>query len=332
LKRLTLEIAEANSSQRINGGSLPVFVPGDDAEEPLVERHYVYNFSAKEVASLNFSKSHGLSDAATHCIPLNTIFDLGFYDGADSRTYLAGGYCVVGVEADPELVAQALQNYAVYVATGQLRLANIAVAPHGEPKAWTVFYKSKCSKEWNSFIKTVGCRACAPPHGVDMNACEQVKVTSTDCAGVFGTFGIPHYMKLDIEGAESGCFQAMERLPAGTQLPVYVSTEITQTDYIDTLYRLGYKGFKLVRQDRLISATGSSTGPWGENALDCLTGPVWRDYAQIRAEFTAIMAKDLVPTEACPGGLMPIHGEPKPAAYYMWYDLHATLNAPAAAR
>lgn len=340
LERLHLDLPAANTSyasqrvvdvtQRVAEGSLPVYVPSDSEGKPLVQEEFVYNFSSKEVNALNYSKSHGLAEEGAHCTTLNTIFDMGFYDGADARAYLGGGYCVVGVEADPDLVALALQNFAVFVATGQLQMANAAIAPQGEASAWTVFYRNKCSKEWNSFVKTVGCRACAPPHAVDMNACEPVQVTSTDCTGIFGTFGVPHYLKLDIEGAETGCFQAMQKFPVGTQLPQYSSAEITQLDYIDSLHQLGYKGFKLVRQDRLASASGSTSGPWGENALDCRTGPWWRDYAQIRAEFAAILSKDLVATDPCPGGVMPIHGSPKMAAAYMWYDLHASLTIPAA--
>jgi len=336
LKRMQMDLpaADEGSSQGVAKGSshsLPVYVPGDGVSgnrSSLVKRNFQHNLTASEVSQLDYSRSHGLADSGAHCTPLNTIFDMGFYDGADSRTYLSGGYCVVGVEADPDLVAVALQHYAVWVANGQLQLANVAIAPQGDTTSWTVFYRNKCSKEWNSFIKTVGCRACLPPHAVDLNACEQVKVTSTDCAGIFGYFGVPHYLKLDIEGAETGCFDAMKRLPIGTTIPHYLSTEVTQLEYIDALYQLGYKGFKLVRQDRLATATGSTSGPWGENALDCATGPVWRNYAQIRTEFSAILAKDLVPTDPCPGGVMPIHGSPKLAAAYMWYDLHATVVQP----
>lgn len=333
LKRLTLDLPVADDdivdSQKRSKGSLPVYVSGKDVKKPLVKRDFVHKFSTSEVSQMNYSRSHGLADAGAHCTPLNTVFDVGFYDGADSTAYLSGGYCVVGVEADPDLVAQALTKFAVWVANGQLQLANIAIAPKGETAAWTVFYRNKCSKEWNSFVKTVGCRACLPPHAVDLNACEQVQVKSTDCAGIFGYFGVPSYLKLDIEGAETGCFDALKKLPIGQKIPHYISAEVTELSYIDTLHQLGYNGFKLVRQDRLASATSSTSGPWGENALDCRTGPWWRSYAQIRAEFATILAKDLVPSDPCPGGVLPIHGTPKLAQAYMWYDLHATVSEPA---
>lgn len=330
LRKMELDLPAADPKDP--AGSLPVYVHNDiaDQKHPLVQRRVLHNFTGKEVTQMAYSRSHGLTNAsAGGCTPFNTIFDMGFYDGADSRAYLAGGYCVVGIEADPDLIATALQDFAVWVATGQLQLTNVAIAPQKDTNAWTVFYRNRCSKEWNSFIKTVGCRSCQPPHAVDENACEMVKVTSTDCASIFNYFGVPHYLKLDIEGAEPGCFEAMKSLPQGVSIPHYASAEVTQLEYIDTLYALGYRGFKLVRQDRLASAAGSTTGPWGENALDCATGVWWRDYAAVRQEFQTILSKDLNPADPCPGGVMPIHGSPKMAAAYMWYDLHATVTAPA---
>lgn len=342
LKRLALNLTLANSHGADKDGfqgSLPVYVPSSDVKKPLILKRINYNFSSKDATELNYSKAHGLTGHKNtgSCTPTNTVFDVGFYDGIDSKAYLTGGYCVVGVEADPDLVAAALQKYSVWVATGQLRLANVAIAPNGDTQAWTVFYRNKCTKEWNSFIKNVGCRACQPPHHVDENACEATIVDSMDCAGIFGTFGVPHYLKLDIEGAEMGCFQAMQKFPPGTQLPLYVSAEITTLDYIDAMAQLGYKGFKVVRQDGLIQHTegggaSSSSGPWGENALDCRSGVVWRDYHQARAEFALIMGKPFDANDPCPGGILPIHTQPETASFYVWYDVHATLNAPAVAR
>jgi len=265
------------------------------------------------------AKSHG-------CTTTNTVFDLGFYDGGDSAAYLTGGYCVVGIEADPDLVAAANQKFAAHIATGQLRMLNAAVSPEGDAAAWSKFYKSHCTKEWNSFYETIGCRKCVPPHAVDHTMCTEVKVTATDCSGIFTNYGTPLYLKLDIEGAETGCFQAMSHF-GGKPLPQFVSAEITQIEYIETLHKLGYKGFKLVRQDHLNTVQAQS-GPWGEHAMDCKTGGAWRTYEDMHAEFTTVLSKPHSPTEACPGGVMPIHGPPKPASSYIWYDIHAVLVPP----
>lgn len=308
--------------------SLPVYVATEGAggNTSLVRKNYAFNLSAKDETGVQYAKEHGLAKTTMQCTPDITIFDLGFYDGADTNSYLSGGACVVGVEADPYLVEQALHNYAPFIASGQLRLSNIAIAPEGDPAAWTKFYKNKCTAEWNSFEKTVGCRGCQPPHQVDMTACEEVAVQALDCSSVFDFFGVPYYMKLDIEGAETGCFQAMRRFPPNMWPPPYISVEITELSYIDHLSILGYTAFKLVRQDRLVQGSSSSSGPWGENALDCRMGPAWRSYNDVYHEFTAVLSKAFDANDPCPGGIMPVRSSPTqqaPGVPYVWYDIHA---------
>lgn len=309
---------------------LPVFMPsggGPNGTKPLTAQHFAHTFDADELGALNYSQAHGWMQYGTACSPANTIFDFGFYDGADGQAYLDGGFCVIGVEADPVLVQQAVNNFAVWMATGQLRVANVAISPSSANSQWTTFYTSKCTREWNSFYKTVGCRGCAPPHTVDMTACDQVPVAAVQCKDMFAMFGKPLYLKLDIEGAEPGCFEALGT-PWGMQfLPQFMSAEITEVVYIDTLYNLGYRSFKLVRQDRLHSGQSSRSGPWGHNALDCRVGPTWRTYEEARAEFAAIVTKGFVPHDPCPGGLCTIHGDGGcQSTTYIWYDVHVTTD------
>lgn len=280
--------------------------------------------------------SHGnqsVSASGSSCLPGSTIFDVGFYDGADSRDYMQAGYCVVGVEADPDLVASALTNFASEVSTGQLRLANVAISPTLNAEAYTFFYRSKCTREWNSFFMTTGCRSCAPPHRPSLEACEVVPVQALPCKALLDFFGMPIYMKLDIEGAETGCFEAMKVYKSIVPLSYYVSTEITEITYMEQLYNLGYQSYKLVRQDKWASSTGSTTGPWGDHAFDCRMGQKWRSYAEVYAEFTAILTKltnDL--NDPCPGGIVKIHildeSNISQAINPVWYDVHASLAPP----
>lgn len=327
----------AKSSEHIVGrGSeiaatkeLTVFVPSGDLKHPLMERRFPHNFTYDEMSALNYTESRGFRQVS--CTGSNTVFDLGFYDGADSRTYLEGGFCVVAVEADPHLVQAAIANFGVWISTGQLRLANVALSPPGGAEKWTTFYLSKCTREWNSFYPTVGCRSCVPPHKQDMNSCVSVPVKAISCETVFSTFGQPHYLKLDIEGAEPGCFDAMHNPKIRSFLPQYVSSEITELQYLDQLYNIGFRSFKLVRQDGLHSGIGSRTGPWGNNALDCQGGTSWRTYETARAEFFKIMNKPFQASDACPGGICPIHGDGCNGTHtstYMWYDVHVTWGLP----
>jgi len=304
--------------------ALPVWMLSGD-NKSLAAQHFTHNFTYAEMSALNYAKQR-----AFQCTPGNTVFDLGFYDGADSKAYLDGGFCVVGIEADPYLVQMAVTNFAVWLSTGQLRLGNVALSPEGAAESWTTFYMSKCTKEWNSFYHTVGCRSCEPPHVPDPNSCTHTQVKSIPCTSVFHTFGQPHYLKLDIEGAEPGCFAVMKDPAYKTVLPTFVSSEITELSYLDTLYQVGYRSFKLVRQDYLHSGLSSHSGPWGNNALDCRGGATWRTYAEVRAELALVLLKPFDPSDKCPGGICPVHGQGcnKTATSYMWYDVHVTWGFP----
>lgn len=227
-----------------------------------------------EVNDQNEGQQHQIT-----CTTANTIFDFGFYDGADSDVYLQTGFCVVGVEADPDLVNAAKVKYQVALANGQLRLVHAAVAPSAQVQ-WTTFYKNKCADEWNSFFKSVGCRSCNPPYTIEASACEEVSLRAVTCGEVLQQFGVPHYFKLDIEGAETGCFEGMTTLGVSFR-PQFLSAEITELSYLDSLYQLGYTKFKLMRQDKLMQNLHSRSGPWGENAWDCRTGQVSSFFSRV---------------------------------------------------
>jgi len=313
------------SAEWKGGGSLEGHVSNQSTRGPLIEQHFVHNFTDDEtkgsIAQMNRSPFA--------CHPNNTIFDFGFYDGADSRTCLEQGFCVLGVEADPYLVQRAVNDFAGWLYTGQLQLANVAVSP-GKTSVWKQFYVNKCNREWNSFYNTTACRSCTPPHSLSADACIAVPVMSVTCFDILRQFGSTQYLKLDIEGAESGCFEALASPNATAFLPQFLSAEITQLDYLDALYQIGYRSFKLVRQDLLHSGTASRSGPWGTYALDCRSGLAWRTYEEARLEFQSILAKPFAQHDPCPGGICGIHDTGCKDRAYMWYDVHVTWGLPQA--
>jgi len=242
----------------------------------------------------------------------NLVYDFGFYNGADSRSYLAAGLNVVAIEADPTLVQAASNDpqLLAWMNSGQLKLLNTAIAPAGA-QPWTKFYMNKCTQEWNSFFSSIGCRSCTSPHIESPTACTEVPVTATTCAAVLQQYGVPQYFKLDIEGAESGCYSAMTLLPAMVR-PMFISGEVGDTSIVETFHDLGYKSFKLVQQKSAI------TGAWGAKAEDCRTGNLWRSYLGAKAELHAMLSKPAIPGDVCPGSL--VGG--------VWYDMHASRQIP----
>lgn len=59
----------------------------------------------------------------------NLIIDVGAHVGQDTAYYLAKGFDVVAVEANPELADQLGDRFTADVASGRLRILNTAVAP-----------------------------------------------------------------------------------------------------------------------------------------------------------------------------------------------------------
>jgi hypothetical protein len=230
----------------------------------------------------------------------------------DSWAYLQAGFKVVAVEADPSLVTAATQNanFIPSLQNAQLTLLNFAIAPAQQTvPAWLPFYMNKCTKEWNSFFSNVGCRSCAAPHGEDPTACIPQNVLATPCASVLQQHGIPKYFKLDIEGAEDGCYHALGQLPEASR-PLYLSGEVTNDKLIDTYAQLGYKSFKIMRQE------GGHSGAWGDGVMDCRTGKLWRSVDGARQELQQIHQKAANPADPCPGF----------ATGNVWYDVHASRS------
>eukprot|EP00930_Biecheleria_cincta_P071332 TRINITY_DN58849_c0_g1_i1.p1 TRINITY_DN58849_c0_g1~~TRINITY_DN58849_c0_g1_i1.p1 ORF type:complete len:351 (-),score=69.69 TRINITY_DN58849_c0_g1_i1:133-1185(-) len=250
------------------------------------------------------------------CEPGNTVWDIGMNTGTDTRHYLEQGSCVLAVEADPSLVADVKNQLSSHMNKGALRIANIAIAMKGSSPGPMQFWMSKKNKEWNSFRREVACRTGQQADGswqIGDNTCYSQVVQSQSCEQLFATNPVPAYVKLDIEGAEEGCVEAIRARKAGRlSTPRYLSMEVhkPQQTVLDLL-NAGYTEFKLVRQDLLtIPGTFQSTsGDWGEDALDCRLGKSWRSPDGVMEEYVRMHN---------PNG-----GDPPKCPSTSWYDLHA---------
>jgi FkbM family methyltransferase len=165
------------------------------------------------------------------------IFDVGMNDGRDTAFYLHRGFRVVAVEANPVLYQAGARNFANAIESGRLVIEGVAVGPD---RGKLPFYVS--SKDiWSSFD-----RASATREGC---TCTTIQVSSVRMADLFTKHGVPHYIKIDIEGADTYCLADLSE----SCLPDYISFEDgpeTEQD-LRRLYRLGYRRFKLINQDGL---------------------------------------------------------------------------------
>lgn len=164
------------------------------------------------------------------------IFDVGMNNGDDTAHYLRKGYRVVSIEADPTLVEQARTRFADAVSQHRLHLVNVAIAPGTETAR---FWICQTNSVWNSFDRTIASRDGHTPRGID--------VPCRPFAEILDRYGVPFYLKIDIEGHDHFCIDALST----PDLPRYVSFEMDDhaATSLRRLQSLGYGQFKLITQN-----------------------------------------------------------------------------------
>jgi FkbM family methyltransferase len=169
------------------------------------------------------------------------IVDVGAHNGDDTAYYLARGFRVVAVEANPALAAAVTMRFQGQVATGTLTVLNVGIAPErGRLPFWV--------SERNSVLSSFD-RDLVDKHGGGSHA---VEVDAVPFAEILQQHGVPYYLKVDIEGHDRVCLDAL----APQACPPYVSCELTHVGgIIEQLHGIGYRGFKLVNQSTYTEAT-----------------------------------------------------------------------------
>ena len=161
------------------------------------------------------------------------IFDIGFHKGEDAKYYLEQGYRVIAVEANPLLADFGKKKFKKQIDTGQLILLNIGIADvSGKLEFWINDF---CS-EWSSFDKEIGCRGGTQ--------CHKVEVECIRTEELINQYGIPYYLKIDIEGYDIFCLKTINK----NKIPQYISCEVSSLDCLYALKDLGYTKFKIINQ------------------------------------------------------------------------------------
>lgn len=159
------------------------------------------------------------------------IFDIGMHKGQDSQFYLKQGYKVIAVEANPILAKKNSIKFKDYIEREQLIIENVGMA---DKKGILPFYINHSLSEWSSFNKEYGSRR---------GKFEVVNIECITVNDLFEKYGIPYYIKVDIEGYD---YYVINNLP-GNKVP-YVSCEFTDIELLDELKEKGYNKFKMISQ------------------------------------------------------------------------------------
>jgi FkbM family methyltransferase len=182
-----------------------------------------------------------------NCDP-NLIFDVGMHKGEDTDFYLKKGFRVVSFEADPDLVKHCKRRFADQIARDQLNIIEGAIAPE-QPGDRVQFYTSSHSV-WGTIR----------PEWVARNAViggatsRLIEVRRVDITEIFNRFGVPFYLKIDVEGVDHHVLQVLQNLSCR---PQYISIESEKNSFqeliseMNQLVGLGYKKFKIVQQKNI---------------------------------------------------------------------------------
>jgi FkbM family methyltransferase len=234
------------------------------------------------------------------------IYDVGLCDGADTVFYLAKGFRVVAVEANPVLVASGKRRFEKDIKAGRLTIVQKAIAVEPGRASFGVH---RVNPQLSSLVPS---RLAGRSDDL-----ETIEVECSTLADIIEEYGVPYYIKIDIEGWD---LDAIKSLRFVNPLPRYVSAEAHSEQIVGVLHDLGYRRFKLVdqreknqlnlwpwnwKEGRYVWTrfTLFQSGPFGEEAPG-----QW----MTREEVIAALAK----AEAG-GALFKGHAT--------WYDFHATF-------
>ena len=175
------------------------------------------------------------------------IYDVGLHKGEDSEFYLDKGFRVIAIEAVPRLCELTAARLRRYVESGQLIILNRAIAARKGPTSLFVSEKftewSTTERSWAEWYQKT-----------DKGPFTEITVPAVPFGEVLAEFGLPYYLKVDIEGADILCLRALQQCASR---PRFVSIESGRTSWQDlstelSLFRsLGYSKFKLVQQLRV---------------------------------------------------------------------------------
>lgn len=165
------------------------------------------------------------------------IIDVGAHNGDDAAYYLHKGYHVVAVEANPVLAEQLRIRFDGHPVT----VENVCVA--SDTLASVTFWVNRVNSTWSSFYPDLAAR--------EETETESVNVPSITLGVLLERYGIPEYLKIDIEGMDQECLKSLD--PAN--LPSYISLELSHGDgIISGLGNVGYNRFKVINQGTYTTA------------------------------------------------------------------------------
>lgn len=177
------------------------------------------------------------------------IYDVGMHRGEDTEFYLKKGFRVVAFEANPNLVKSCKKKFEEEINNNKLTIIEGAIVdPTLSDSDSIKFYQNENSvwgtvvEEWSKRNESLGTKS------------KIIEVPVLNFENIIKKYGIPYYMKIDIEGMDMFCLQTLRNF---SNKPSYVSVESEKISFqklkseLDLLNELGYSQFKIVNQARI---------------------------------------------------------------------------------
>jgi FkbM family methyltransferase len=180
------------------------------------------------------------------------IYDIGMHKGEDTEFYLRKGFRVIAFEADPDLATLCRIRLKKFIDSGQLVVVEGAIVDLDSIKAGqarALFYRNDDVSVWGTVVADWAERNVRLGTSSSM-----LEVDVVDFVALMQQHGVPHYMKIDIEGVDMVCVNALRLF---RERPDYVSIESDKTSFgnirreIDALVDLGYDSFQAVEQSAI---------------------------------------------------------------------------------
>ena len=187
------------------------------------------------------------------------IYDVGMHRGEDTEYYLKKGFFVIGFEADPHLADYCRTRFPREIEEQRLVIVEGAIvdpALLSPSQRTTAFFRNLQNSVWGTLYSD-----WAERNAILGTNSEVIHVNVVNFGECLKRYGIPYYIKVDIEGADTACLKALEGFQAR---PAFVSIESEKVVFrklreeLNLLERLGYTEFAAVQQGNVDSQQAPS--------------------------------------------------------------------------
>lgn len=265
---------------------------------------FYFGDAAANLTSENSKEQMHQLSSINRNVKENFVIDVGMNTGQDTLAYLKQGFNVLSVEANPLLIEQVKENQDIrnHMSDGSLKILGVGISGINDAWGTVPFYVNVHNDVFSSFDKSLGCRSADwnLNQKSDTDSCNVQQIFVLSCKDIVSNFGVPVYLKIDIEGKDLDCLQSF--LGDKYLLPRYMSVEgLPNTEFGQIFLALGYKKFKVVDQSNF--GNGAS-GPFGEDSIDFHKNKEWSTWKEIAERTYETVVNGTVSH---------------------WYDIHASL-------